>query len=112
MNNHMYIRFDDSGVSVSFSKHEFNKQPVTIIDGVEPVIGSQITINSFANLKVVALLMILAVSPLVIVINMTPSEVELSAERHAEARARCTEGVAAVEMSSIVGTKTINCKGE
>jgi hypothetical protein len=55
------------------------------------------------------LLMLLAISPLVIIINMMPNEAELSANRHAEAQARCTEGVAAVEMSSIVGTKSINC---
>jgi hypothetical protein len=105
----MYIRLDDTGVSVSFSEHEFKKTPVIIIDGGEPIINSRINISNFANIKVIALLTLLAIAPFIVLINMTPSPAELSTKRHAEARAHCVEGAVAIEMSSIIGSKTINC---
>ncbi len=109
MNNHMYIRLDDTGVTVSHSKREFCKKPVHIVDPITVRVGSRISIDSFYNLKTVALLILLGCAPLLVLLNMAPNAEEASSKRFADARAKCVEGIGQVIMASPVGTKTINC---
>ena len=109
MNNHMYIRLDDTGVTVSQSKSEFCKKPVHIVDPITVHIGSRISINSFYNLKTVVFLLLLGCAPALVFLNMTPDAAEVSAKRLEDAQAKCVEGVAKVRMSSFIGSNTINC---
>ena len=109
MNNDMYIRFDDTGVTVSHSKGEFCKKPVTLMETDDVNVGRGITINSFYNIKTVIFLLFLGCAPLLVLLNMAPTAAEVSAKRLADARAKCVEGVGKVLMTSPVGIKTINC---
>jgi len=105
----MYIRLDDTGVTVAQSELEFYKKPVQLVDPITVQVGSRITINSFYNLKTVVFLILLGCAPLLVFLNMTPNAAEASSKRFADARAKCVEGIGRVIMASPVGTKTINC---
>ena len=115
MNNEMYIRLDSTGVTVTSSRAEFEKKPVRLVETESMVVGSRITMDCFYNFKFVALVMLLACSPLVIGINDAfPSASEVRAERETrvmEAVAkRCAKrNVEKVLVTTMGVTMTIHC---
>ena len=65
MNDDMYIRFDDTGITVSSSRTEFDKKPVRLMEIDDPVrVGSRITISNFYNIKLMAFVLVLSCVPL------------------------------------------------
>jgi hypothetical protein len=115
MNDDMYIRFDDTGISVSSSRAEFDKTPMRLMELDDVSIGRGITVNSFYNLKFIAFVMILASVPLVYGINDAfPSVDEVRAERNAQIMKKVAErcakpNVEKVLVTTLGVTKTINC---
>ena len=115
MNSEMYIRFDDTGITVSSSRAEFDKTPMHLMELDDVSAGRGITMDSFYSFKFIALVMMLASAPLVLGINDAfPSAEEVRAERETrvmEAVAkRCAKpNVEKVLITTMGMTKTINC---
>ena len=117
MNNDMYIRFDDTGITVSSSRVEFAKKPVNLVEIDDPVrIGSRITISNFYNMKLMAVVLVLSCFPLIFGLNeaFPTNQDEIKAARTEkvmrEVRARCAKGnVDRVTITSITSTKIIKC---
>ena len=109
MNDDMYIRFDDTGITVSSSRTEFDKKPVRLMEMDDVNVCRGITINSFYNIRTVIFLLFLGCAPLLVLLNMAPTAAEVSAKRLADAQAKCVDGVGKVLMTSPFGIKTINC---
>ena len=115
MNDEMFIRLDSTGITVTFSRAEFHKKPVRLME-IEPVrSGSRITMDCFYNFKFIALVMTLACAPLVLGLNDAfPSAEEVRAEREARimkaVAKRCAkQNVEKVLITTLGLTKTINC---
>ncbi len=115
MNDEMYIRLDDTGITVSSSRSEFDKKPVRLMETESVKTGGRITMDCFYNFKFIILVMLLACTPLVLGLNDAfPSVEEVRAERHervmkAVAKRCAKQNVEKVLVTTLGMTKTINC---
>jgi hypothetical protein len=115
MNDEMYIRLDNTGITVTSSRAEFDKKPVRLMETEPVIIGSRITMDSFYNFKFITLVMLLASAPFAFGIgDAFPSAEEVRAEREArvmkEVVKRCAKpNVDRVLVTTMGMTKTINC---
>lgn len=115
MNDEMYIRLDDTGITVSSSRSEFDKKPVRLMETEPVIIRSRITMDSFYNFKFITLVMLLASVPFAFGISDAfPSADEVRVEREARVMKavakRCAKpNVEKVLITTMGITKTINC---
>jgi hypothetical protein len=111
----MYIRLDDTGITVSSSRTEFGKKPVVLMDTDDVNVGRGITMGSFYNFKFVTVVMLLACTPLVLgIYSAFPSADEVRIEREARVMKKVAErcakpNVERVLITTLGVTKTINC---
>lgn len=116
MNDDMYIRFDDTGITVSFSRSEFDKKPVRLMEMDDVNVCRGITMSSLYNFRFITVVMLLACVPFVFGINeafsTTQDEIKVARTEKVmrEVRARCAKGnVEEVTITSIFHTKIIKC---
>jgi hypothetical protein len=107
----MYIRIDDTGITVSSSRTEFDKKPVSLMELDDVNIGRGITVSSLYNFRFILIVMLLASVPLVYGINEAFPEGFRADRTMQEVKKRCAKkGVESVIITPLIGdTKTINC---